>query len=196
MQRSVIDDNITTSGADNEIDRNDFIPMNSQLNLKNEVTPGANNTKGSLVQRRKKKIHTLYEEALNCDDADELQENQKKIDHYENLYCCLTKTGKYSAIHNQNSIQNDNQNNNQNDASVTTIDNRTAYQNAEAFISAFELTFQVNDVDVNKEWKKYLTISFLYRKNTKHMRWYQNHFEPLDAITSWNEIKQAIADRS
>ena len=63
----------------------------------------------------------MYEEALNCDDADELQENQKKIDHYENLYYCLTKTGKYSAIHNQNSIQNDNQNNNQNDASVTTV---------------------------------------------------------------------------
>ena len=82
------------------------------------------------------------------------------------------------------------------DPAATKTDNRTAYQNAEAFISAFELTFQVNDVDVNREWKKYLTISFLYGKNTKHMRWYQNHFEPLDAITSWNEIKQAIADRS
>ena len=35
MQRLVIDDNINTSGADNETDRNDFIPMNSQLNLKN-----------------------------------------------------------------------------------------------------------------------------------------------------------------
>ena len=59
-------------------------------------------------------------------------------------------------------------------------ENRPSYDNAEMFVSTFEMILETNDVDINRYWKKYLPKAFLFSKNEKHHRWYTNFINPIN----------------
>ncbi|GAA5817896.1 hypothetical protein MFLAVUS_011475 [Mucor flavus] len=74
-------------------------------------------------------------------------------------------------------------------------ENARSYDNAETFVSTFEMILETNDVDINETWKKHLPKAFLFSKNEKHHRWYTQNINNLDDNTMWDVVKAKIIDR-
>ncbi|KAI8352185.1 hypothetical protein BD560DRAFT_438734 [Blakeslea trispora] len=195
MQRLVIEEKQSVADIDTGRYQN-----NMEMNY--PVTPKI--TEEKLVQRYQNKINLLFEATLECDNIEELQKLNVLIEQLEklkNLLVNKNKNDSKNADNNSKTIKNQINKNEIpifqfiDDPADTKTDNRTAHANAEGFISAFELTMKINDINIDVDWKKYLTTSFLYGRNNKHMRWYQNHINVLDDHVKWDQVKQAIIDR-
>ncbi|KAI8322483.1 hypothetical protein EDC96DRAFT_570321, partial [Choanephora cucurbitarum] len=195
MQRLVVEENHSVADVDTGRYEN-------KMESNYQVAP-KNNT-NTLVQRYQQRIDLLFETTLECNDIDELKRVNIMIEQYEQLKDrLLNKNNNSEKKSNSTSPLIKNQiNKNEipifqfmDDPAVTKTDNRTAHANAEGFISAFELTMKINEIDIDVDWKKYLTTSFLHSKNNKHMRWYQNHIDVLEDHVRWDQVRQAIIDR-
>lgn len=69
------------------------------------------------------------------------------------------------------------------------------YEDAEMFVSAFETILHMNEIDVEKEWNKFLPTSFLNCKNEKVQRWFKTHIIPILETADWEIVKIKLLDR-
>lgn len=154
-----------------------------------------------IKQLYKNKIKNLFKKQLDINDADELKRNNDLIAQLNLTIKHMKNEDKTIHIENQKSIKNNYKKIDipffqlNDDPPTTKTENKPSYDNAEMFVSTFEMLLETNDVDINKYWKKYLSKAFLFSKNEKHLRWYTNNIFPIDENTRWNEIKEKLIDR-
>ena len=72
---------------------------------------------------------------------------------------------------------------------------KTIHENPESFISTFEAVLDINDVDIDMEWKEYIAPCFLSSLNTAHTRFYKIQLQVLEKGTSWDTAKGRIMDQ-
>ena len=73
--------------------------------------------------------------------------------------------------------------------------NKIDYENVEDFLSTFEAILKINKVDLDKEWKDYITESFLLSQNDKHSRFYKTQLLNTKEGTTWKVAKKIIMER-
>lgn len=155
-----------------------------------------------LVILYQRKINRLIKLQLNTDDITEVTRYRELINQFKATVSQLKDDPRKETNINKNTA---NKFNNKkiaipyfqllDDPSNTKTENRPSYDNAEMFVSTFEMILETNDVDVNKYWKKYLPEAFLFSKNDKHHRWYTNSINPVNENTPWIEIREKLIDR-
>ncbi|KAG2228626.1 hypothetical protein INT48_003670, partial [Thamnidium elegans] len=174
---------------------------------KDEVSTVIRNThdedeEENLIPLYKRKIRSLARKQLESDDLEEIARLHKFISQFNMSIQQLESDNKKETNNNKN---NNNKINNKkidipifqlvDEPATCKSDNKPSYDNAEMFVSTFEMILDTNDVNINKCWKKYLLEAFLFSKNEKHHRWYTNNINPLSEKTSWDEIKEKLIDR-
>ncbi|KAG2191693.1 hypothetical protein INT47_006691 [Mucor saturninus] len=154
-----------------------------------------------LIKCYRLKIKMLHKAQLMTDDIEEITKNNRLITQLKISIKDLSiqhetkmdieeshnkKTNKKIDIPNFQLVD---------DPSNNKSENYPSYENAESFVTTFETILLANDVDVGKEWKKYLPNAFMFNKNEKHLRWYTNFINPISQHASWEEIKEKLIDR-
>ncbi|KAG2230137.1 hypothetical protein INT48_001479 [Thamnidium elegans] len=173
---------------------------NVSIIAESNINSSSKNLDEDLINLYEKKIRQLFKKQLFSEDADELVKNNQLIKQLK-LSIQQLKNDEAKVV-TQNVPTKINQKRFDvpffqlnDDPSACKSENKPSYDNAETFVSMFEMILKTNDVDINKDWKKYLAKSFLYSKNDKHHRWYSNFINPLSENTKWNEIKEKLIDR-
>jgi hypothetical protein len=82
-----------------------------------------------------------------------------------------------------------------NDELNTKIHTKPSYNNVEAFISAFETIFQLNELDIEAEWNRYLPVSFAECGKESYRRFFEQNIKSLSNTTKWKHVKQKIIQR-
>jgi hypothetical protein len=77
----------------------------------------------------------------------------------------------------------------------TKIHTKPSYNNVEAFISAFETIFQLNELDIEAEWNRYLPVSFAECGKESYRRFFEQKIKSLPTTTKWKHVKQKIIQR-
>ena len=124
------------------------------------------NLDDDLINLYEKKIRQLFKKQLFSEDADELIKNNQLIKQLK-LSIQQMKNDEIKI-----NTQNEPTKNTpkrfdvpffqlNDDPSACKSENKPSYDNAETFVSMFEMILKTNDVDINKDWKKYLAKSFL-----------------------------------
>lgn len=82
------------------------------------------------------------------------------------------------------------------DPASTKSEGKPSYENAETFVTTFENVLFANDIDINKDWSKYLFNSFTFSKNDKYVKFYNNQLGSRKGKEQdWEYTKNKIIDR-
>ncbi|KAI8874624.1 hypothetical protein K501DRAFT_281148, partial [Backusella circina FSU 941] len=159
-----------------------------------------------LIKKLEDKLNLLTEEAIELTNKEEIDLCVHQMEHLEHLLNKLHKrsqpnhTTKPIASNTELNIQNKINKNDIpvfqliDDDSLTKNNNKSSYESAEGFISAFQSLILFNDANIDEVWSKYLPISF-QNNNKKYQRFFNMNIRDLPPKTRWAEVKDIILQR-